>query len=150
MRDTSYPDDERARTFEERLAAAVRKHEQRHSLPVPPNLTTTIMAAIRHAASPVPAPFAIPWWKHALVIVGGAAGAAVAALGSWWVIVTQVYPVVQDRLERLEITTSSIGSPVDFLYDLYATTSVTDFVALALVVATIPLLFAFRLSPVDN
>ncbi len=150
MGDESSDTGARERRFEQRLAAAVRKRQERHRVPVPANLTSVVMAAVQHSARPLPAFAPAPWWKHALVIAGGVAVAAAAALVSWWIAVTRIYPALVDRLEGFGTMTASLGSPLDFLYDLYATTPVTDFVAIAFALATVALLVAFRLSPLDD
>jgi hypothetical protein len=150
MGDESSDTGARELRFEQRLAAAVRKRQERHRVPVPANLTSTVMAAVRHSVRPVPAFVPVPWWKQAAVFVGGILIATAAALLSWWIAVTRIYPALVDRLEGFETMTASLASPLDFLYDLYATTPVTDFVAIAFALATVALLVAFRLSPLDD
>jgi len=150
MGDESSDTGARELRFEQRLAAAMRRREEQHPLPVPADLAATVTARVMASARTIPAFVPVPWWKHALVIAGGVAVATAAALLSWWIAVTRIDAALVDRLERFETMTASLGSPLDFLYDLYATTPVTDFVAIAFALATVALLVAFRLSPLDD
>ena len=140
----------RERRFEQRLAGAMRRREQQHSLPVPADLASAVMFGVMRSAQPAAALAPIPWWKHALVIAGGVAVAAAAAFVSWWVVAWRLYPALAERWGHIEATLASLGSPIDFLFDLYATTPVTDFVAMALLVLTIPLVLAFRLTALGD